>query len=89
MVAKTYKSEEARLKLRDILDEVMTGAGDVVIERYNKPTAVVISYTQYQQWQAWKRRRKERHDQIRRAMDAGDVFTHEEVEAELARRGLS
>jgi PHD/YefM family antitoxin component YafN of YafNO toxin-antitoxin module len=38
---KTYKSEEARLKLRDILDEVMTGAGDVVIERYSKPTVVV------------------------------------------------
>lgn len=55
MARRTYELEEARLKLQDILDDVMTGTGDVVIEHYSKPTAVVISYTQYQQWLAWKR----------------------------------
>jgi prevent-host-death family protein len=44
----TVKSEQARAKMRDILDVVSAG-GEVVIERYDRPTAVVIGY---QQWQA-------------------------------------
>jgi prevent-host-death family protein len=80
---RTYEIEEARLKLQDIVGDVMTGTGDVVIERYSKPTAVVVSYAQYQQWLAWKRRRRERHDQIRREMDAGRYLTQEEVEVEI------
>jgi hypothetical protein len=40
------------------------------------------------QWLAWKRRRRERHDQIRREMDAGQYLTQEEVEAELEKRGM-
>lgn len=46
MQTRTMKSEEARLAWRDILDSA--GAGeDVIIQRYNKPTAVLISYEDY------------------------------------------
>jgi prevent-host-death family protein len=55
MAVKTFKSDEARLKLRDILDDVFRGDTEVVIERYNKPTAVVINY---EQWLALKRARQ-------------------------------
>ncbi len=55
MTTKTFKSDEARLKLRDILDDVYRGDTEVVIERYNKPTAVVVNYDQ---WQAIKRQQQ-------------------------------
>jgi prevent-host-death family protein len=55
MTIKTFKSDEARLKLRDILDDVFRGDTEVVIERYNKPTAVVINY---EQWLVLKRARQ-------------------------------
>ncbi len=50
MTIKTVASEDIRLRLRDVLDDVHSGA-EVIIERYRKPSAVVISYAQ---WQAWK-----------------------------------
>ena len=49
MTVKTIGSDEARVKLRDILDDVYAGQIEVVIERYNKPTAVVVNYSQWQQ----------------------------------------
>lgn len=39
----TMKSDEARQSWRDILD-IASGGGSVVVERYNKPVAVMISY---------------------------------------------
>jgi len=46
MQTKTMKSEEARLAWRNILDSA-AGGDDVVIERYRKPTAVLIGYEDY------------------------------------------
>lgn len=51
MTVKTMKSEEARLSWRDVLDTAHTG-GAVVVERYEKPVAVVISYRRWEQMQA-------------------------------------
>jgi PHD/YefM family antitoxin component YafN of YafNO toxin-antitoxin module len=50
MPIKTVASEDIRLRLRDVLDDVHAGA-EVIIERYRKPSAVVVNYAQ---WQAWK-----------------------------------
>jgi prevent-host-death family protein len=85
MTIKTYKSEDARLKLRDILDDVMTGAAESVIERYGKPTAVVVNYAQ---WQAWRRQRTATLARIRQEMVAGEYVTEAEVDAGLHERGL-
>lgn len=81
---KTYGSEEARLKLRDILDDVNSGQ-ESVIERYNKPVAVVVGY---RQWQALKRLRAEQLAQSRAEARAGQTHTFEEVEQMLKRDGL-
>lgn len=81
---KTYGSEEARLKLRDILDDVNSGQ-ESVIERYNKPVAVVVGY---RQWQALKRLRAEQLAQSRAEARAGQTYTFEEVEQMLKRDGL-
>ena len=45
------KSGEARTKWRDLLDQVLTGKGDVVIERNGKSIAVLIPAVDYEQIQ--------------------------------------
>ncbi len=42
------KSGEARAKFRDLLDYVLAGKGDVVIERNGKNVAVLIPATDYE-----------------------------------------
>jgi prevent-host-death family protein len=82
MTVKTFKSDEARLKLRDILDDVFRGDTEVVIERYNKPTAVVVNYDQ---WQALKRQQQKdllaKAKQISSDIDSGKMGTtsHDEL----------
>lgn len=46
----TVKSDEARIRMRDILDETVAGH-EVLIQRYDKPVAVVIPY---EMWKALK-----------------------------------
>jgi prevent-host-death family protein len=45
------KSAEARTKWRDLLDQVLEGKGDVVIERNGKSIAVLIPAVDYEQIQ--------------------------------------
>jgi prevent-host-death family protein len=51
MVFTTVKSGEARIKWRDLLDQVLTGGGDVMIERNGKNIAVMIPAADYEQIQ--------------------------------------
>lgn len=48
MESVTYGSEQARLNWRDILDAALKGT-KVIIERYGKPTVVMVSYEKYQE----------------------------------------
>ena len=45
----TVTSEDARLHWRETIDAAYAGKQSVVIERYSKPVAVLLSY---EQWQA-------------------------------------
>jgi len=51
MVTTIVKSGEARLKWRDLLDRVLSGKGDVMIERNGKNVAVMIPAADYEQTQ--------------------------------------
>jgi prevent-host-death family protein len=84
MSSKTINSEEARINLSEILDEVGQG-NEVVIARYNKPVGVLIPHAQ---WLEMKRRRRARHRRIRKEMDKGKYYTMEQVETMLQRDGL-
>jgi prevent-host-death family protein len=84
MTVRTVKSDEARTNFRDILDDVQAGATEVVIERWNKPAAVMVNY---QQWQALRRQRLAMLDQRSAEIDAGDFLTHEQVLSEMRERG--
>jgi antitoxin (DNA-binding transcriptional repressor) of toxin-antitoxin stability system len=84
MAIKTVRSEEARNSFCDILDDAIAG-DDIVIERYGKPTAVVVNYTR---WQMQRRQWLAMLDERAREIDAGDFMTQEEVDAQLKARGI-
>ena len=83
------KSGEARTKWRDLLDQVLTGKGDVVIERNGKSVAVLIPAVDYEQIQ-------DALEELRAAREASAAYEEwkrnpnvarpwEEVDAELDR----
>ncbi len=48
MITETFASDDARKRWRDLLDMAYADNAEVVIERYNKPVAVLVNYDQYQ-----------------------------------------
>ena len=83
----TIQSGEARAKFRDLLDNVLAGKGDVIIERNGKSVAVVIPALDYEQI-------RENLDEMRAAREAAAAYEEwkrdpgvgrawEDVEAEL------
>ncbi len=91
MVTTTVKSGEARIKWRDLLDQVLAGKGDVMIERNGKNVAVMIPAVDYKQIQ-------EALEELRAAREAAAAYEEwkrnpsiarpwDEVEAELGKAG--
>jgi prevent-host-death family protein len=93
MATKIFKSEEARSRFRDVMESVIAGH-EVVVERYNRPAAVVIGYDQWQTTQLLLERLKELellHEvrRIRKGIASGEIATisHDELKRQvLARR---
>ena len=91
MTIKMMKSDEARQNWRGLLDDI--GAGDdVVIERYTKPVAAIISYTDFMALrEELEDLRAARRAQgiLDRLRDDPDAFVPwEQVRAELIEDGL-
>ena len=51
MNLRTMASDEARTHWRDLLDAVSAGKTNVVIERFGKPTAILVGVTEYETYQ--------------------------------------
>lgn len=47
----TVNSREARARWRDLLDQVLAGSSDVVVERNGKPVAAIIPIQDYRELQ--------------------------------------
>jgi hypothetical protein len=78
-------SGQARTKWRELLDEAYARHNDgVIIERYNKPIAVLVNYDQ---WQTLVRQRNEFLDAQAAEVAAGNFMTHEQILADLRQRG--
>lgn len=91
MTVMTLDSRNARTKWRDIMDTAQTG-GETVIERYGRPTAAVIPYSDYEALQ-------EELDDLRASRRAAVAYEawqrdpslgrpYNEVRAELVAEGL-
>lgn len=92
MTIETISSREARTKWRDVLDKVLTGRADVVIERSGKPVAVLIPVEDYEELQdelddlRAARRAAAAYEEWKR--DPSTARPYEEIRAELIRDGL-
>lgn len=91
MTVMTLDSRNARTKWRDIMDTAQTG-GETVIERYGRPTAVVVPF---EDWQALQddlddlraaRRAAVAYEAWKRDPSLGRPYS--EVRAELVAEGL-
>lgn len=91
MTVMTLDSRNARTKWRDIMDTAQTG-GETVIERYGRPTAVVVPF---EDWQALQddlddlraaRRAAVAYEAWKRDPSLGTPL--DQVEAELRAEGL-
>jgi prevent-host-death family protein len=71
-------SGEARTKWRDLLDQVQTGKGDVVIERNGKSIAVLIPAVDYEQIQ-------EALEELRAAREASSAYEEWKQNPDVAR----
>ncbi len=91
MLTTTVKSGEARIKWRELLDQVLTGHGDVLIERNGKNVAVMIPAADYEQIQ-------DALEDLRAARSAAAAYEEwkrnpsvarpwDEVDAELGKAG--
>lgn len=88
MIVKTVTSEDARTRLRDVMDEVITGESEIIIERHGKPMVAVISYKEFQRIQQQREKRRAKLANVRADMEAGNYMTWEQVEAELIAKGV-
>jgi prevent-host-death family protein len=84
---RVYSAAEARVSLAQILAEAGYAGREAIIQRNNRPIAVVIGYEQYQELLALRRQSRERearfavYDEIRtRNADAAP----EQVEVDVA-----
>lgn len=81
----TMSADQARINWRDTVDLAFRG-GEVVIERYNKPVAVVVNYD------AWQQRRftQREVEAIVKAKVAElrnePTISHEDLKARIAER---
>jgi PHD/YefM family antitoxin component YafN of YafNO toxin-antitoxin module len=81
MTIKTVSTDDLRVGLRDALDAVLTGT-EVVIERYRKPSAVLINYAQWQAFKALQEKETIAHArQLCADMQSGKVqsISHEDM----------
>jgi prevent-host-death family protein len=91
MTISIINSGEARIRWRDLLDQVLAGKGDVLIERNGKSVAVMIPAVDYEQI-------REVLEELRAAREAAAAYAEwkrtpsiarswDEVEAELDKAG--
>ena len=91
MTVKSYESNRARAKWRDVLDMAASGGSDVVIERYGKPVVAVIAYTDFETLQdeidglRAARRAARIYEEWKR--DPSSARPYAEVRAELVAQG--
>lgn len=81
----TLKSQEARIRWSEIVEDVHFRGAEVVVERYNKPVVAIVDYIE---WKALKRQHAELLHERSERMRASDYMTQEEVDAGLRERGL-
>lgn len=80
---KELNMSEVREKLADIIEEVkMTNRG-VIIEKYNKPQAAIIPYSEYEEFEEWELQKESELMKNLLKKDSGIRYNWEDVKKEL------
>jgi len=78
MTISTINSGDARARWRDLLDQVLAGKGDVLIERNGKSVAVMIPVVDYEQI-------REMLEEVRAAREAAAAYAEWKSNPAVAR----
>lgn len=80
---KELNMSEVREKLADIIEEIkMTNQG-IIIEKYNKPQAAIIPYSEYEEFEEWALQKESELMKNLLRRDAGIRYNWEDVKKEL------
>ncbi len=88
MTTKTYGSEIARSQLRSLIDDVMAGKAESIIERHGKPAAVLISYDRWLHLESEREKKLKHIAEARSDYQAGNYYTLEQVKEMFRAEGL-
>lgn len=88
MTSKTYGAEVARVQLRTLIDEAMTGKAESIIERHGKPAAVLISYERWLHLESEREKKLKRIAEARVDFQAGNYYTLDQVKEMFKAEGI-
>ena len=80
---KELNMSEVREKLADIVEEVKMTNQSIIIEKYNKPQAAIVSYSEYEAFEQWE---IEKESELMKKLiknDTGIRYNWEDVKKEL------
>lgn len=82
MSVSIVKSDEARNNWRALLDKVFADRDEVVVERYNKPLAVLVNYD------VWDRMKKSHAAMLAQRAAEMDTGPEASIPWEVVKRGM-
>ena len=83
MERKELNMSEVREKLADIVEEVKMKNESIIIEKYNKPQAAIVPYSEYEAFEEWE---IEKESELMKKLikrDTGVRYDWEDVKKEL------
>lgn len=80
---KELNMSEVRENLADILDEVKMKNESIVIEKYNKPQAAIVPFSEYEAFEEWEIQKETELMKKLMKSDTGIRYNWEDVKKEL------
>lgn len=80
---KELNMSEVREKLADIIEEVKMTNHSVIIEKYNKPQAAIVPYSEYEEFEEWELQKESELMKNLLKKDTGIRYNWEDVKKEL------
>lgn len=80
---KELNMSEVRENLADIIDDVKMKNESVIIERYNKPQAAIVPYSEYEAFEEWEIQKETELMKKLVKSDTGIRYNWEDVKEEL------
>ncbi|MBI2996082.1 MAG: type II toxin-antitoxin system Phd/YefM family antitoxin [Candidatus Melainabacteria bacterium] len=80
---KELNMSEVREKLADIIEEIKMTNHSVIIEKYNKPQAAIIPYSEYEKFEEWELQKESELMKKLLKKDTGIRYNWEDVKKEI------